>query len=369
LRSLARRKLRTIMTVLGVALVVAVYSAMSSVVETMIQRFKTTGALDEVVIVQSGAMTIDFSQIDRGSLTYVQTLDGLARDGDRPLVSPELCLGSIVCVRGKETDVVVRGVTEIASVVYQQVRFADKSNWPGPAHAAYVGRALAHKLSLQTGDTLELEGERWTVAGLTDSEARVYDHEVWVDLDELAAATNRKSYSSYTLRASGATAVPALIEAVNEGRRFPLSAQTGAEFYARTGAMAMFMAYIGKFISLVIAVGAVFGGMNTMYSAVAGRRQEIGVLRALGFRRSAVLTSFVCESVAISLVGGAIGLVFGLGVSMIPVDLPMLPTGRVSLGLTQVVWSLALALLIGLVGGLLPALQASRLAVVDALRQ
>ena len=130
----------------------------------------------------------------------------------------------------------------------------------------------------------------------------------------------------------------------------------------------MFMAYIGTFISLVIAVGAVFGGMNTMYSAVAGRRHEIGVLRSLGFRRSAVLASFLGESLAISLVGGVIGLVFGLGLSMVPVDLPMLPAGRVSLGLTQVVWSLTLALVVGVAGGLLPALQASRLAVVDALR-
>jgi ABC-type antimicrobial peptide transport system permease subunit len=190
-----------------------------------------------------------------------------------------------------------------------------------------------------------------------------------VDLDELAAATNRKTYSSYTLRASDAGAVPALLEAVNEGRRFPLSAQGAGDFYARTGAMAMFMAYIGTFISLVIAVGAVFGGMNTMYSAVSGRRHEIGVLRALGFRRSAVLTSFLAESLAISLVGGLIGLMFGLGLSMVPVDLPMLPAGRVGMGLTQVVWSLALALAVGMAGGLLPAFQASRLAVVDALRQ
>ena len=369
LRSLGRRKLRTSMTVLGIALVVAVYSAISSVVETMVQRFKSTGSPDEIVIVQGGAMTIDFSRIDRGSLTYVQTLDGLAWDGDRPLVSPELCLGGIVRVRGSDTDVSVRGVTDIAPAVYGQVRLADKGKWPGPGHAVSVGRALASRLALQPGDRIELEGEKWTVVGLIDSGARVYDHEIWVDLDELAAATSRKTYSSYTVRASDSGAVSALMEAVNEGRRFPLSAQLAADFYARTGAMAMFMAYIGTFISLVIAVGAVFGGMNTMYSAVAGRRHEIGVLRALGFRRTAVLTSFLGESLAISLVGGIIGLVFGLGLSMVSVDLPMLPTGRVSLGLTQVVWSLTLALAVGLAGGLLPALQASRLAVVDAIRQ
>ena len=369
LRSLGRRKLRTSMTVLGIALVVAVYSAMSSVVETMVQRFKSTGSPDEIVIVQGGAMTIDFSRIDRGSLTYVQTLDGLACDGDRPLVSPELCLGGIVRVRGSDTDISVRGVTDIAPAVYGQVRLTDKGKWPGSGHAASVGRALASRLSLQPGDSIELEGEKWTVVGLIDSGGRVYDHEIWVDLDELAAATSRKTYSSYTVRASDAGAVSALVEAVNEGRRFPLSAQLAADFYARTGAMAMFMAYIGTFISLVIAVGAVFGGMNTMYSAVAGRRHEIGVLRALGFRRTAVLTSFLGESLAISLVGGVVGLVFGLGLSMVSVDLPMLPTGRVSLGLTQVVWSLTLAFAIGLAGGLLPALQASRLVVVDAIRQ
>jgi len=369
LRSLGRRKLRTIMTVLGIALVVAVYSALSSVVETMVRRFKSTGSPDEVVIVQGGAMTIDFSRIGRGSLTYIQTLDGLAWEGDRPLVSPELCLGSVVRVRGNDVDVSVRGVTGIAPAVYRQVRLADKGNWPGPGHAVSVGRALASRLSLQHGDSIELEGEKWKVVGIIDSGARTYDHEIWVDLDELAATTSRKTYSSYTLRASDADAVPALIETVNDGRRFPLNAQLAADFYARTGAMAMFMAYIGTFISLVIAVGAVFGGMNTMYSAVAGRRHEIGVLRSLGFRRSAVLMSFLSESLAISLVGGVTGLLLGLGLSFIPVDLPMLPTGRVSLGLSQVVWSLALAVAVGLAGGFLPALRGARLTVVDALRQ
>jgi ABC-type antimicrobial peptide transport system permease subunit len=159
-----------------------------------------------------------------------------------------------------------------------------------------------------------------------------------------------------------------MVDAVNEGRRFPLTAQAAREFYARTGGMEIFMAYLGTFISLVIAIGAAFAGMNTMYAAVAGRRREIGVLRALGYGRSAVLGAFLLESVMLCVLGGVLGLGLGWMLSMVPIDLPLLPTSRVGLSVAAVIESIVLALGVGLVGGGLPALQAGRLKVVDALR-
>lgn len=366
-RSLARRKLRTAMTVLGVALVVSIYAAMSAVAETMIRSFRRTGAEDEVVVVQAGAITVDFSNVARESLGYVQTLDGVATEGDRPLVSPELCLGSVARVADAERDLSVRGVTEAGTSVYSQVRLAS-GRWPGPGHEATLGVAAAAKLGLGLGDTLELEGERWTVVGLLEAGGRVHDQEVWVDLDDLAAAANRTTYSSYTVRARGPAEAEALVEAVSDGRRYPLRAQAAAAFYARTGGMSIWMATLGQLISLIIAIGAAFGGMNTMYSAVAGRRREIGVLRSLGYGRSAVLLAFLLESLAICAVGGLLGLLGGFALSLVPVDVPFLPASRVALGPPQVLWSLVLALGIGLLGGGLPALQAARLRIVDALR-
>ena len=136
----------------------------------------------------------------------------------------------------------------------------------------------------------------------------------------------------------------------------------------RHGGMEIFMVFLGTFISLVIAIGAGFAGMNTMYAAVTSRRREIGVLRALGYRSSSVLMFFLFESIVLCLVGGVIGLSLGLILSLVPIDLPLLPSSHVGLGVPQVLQSLVLAFGVGLVGGGLPALQAARLRVVDALR-
>jgi putative ABC transport system permease protein len=218
------------------------------------------------------------------------------------------------------------------------------------------------------GESVEFEGQAWTIVGLLDGGGRVYDQEIWVDLDELAAAANRLTFSSYTLLVRDSSAVPALVEELNEGRRYPLTAQAAAEFYARTGGMEIFMAFLGTFISIVIALGAGFAGMNTMYAAVAGRRREIGVLRALGFGRGAILTSFLLESIMLCLAGGVIGLALGWALSFVPIDLPLLPSSHVGLGVPQALQSLVLAATVGLIGGGLPALQAAKLTVVDALR-
>lgn len=367
LRSLAKRRSRTIMTVVGVALAITIYSVMASVSATMLRSFRTTGTAREVVITQTGAITVEFSNVDRASLTYVQTLDGVAGGPARPLVSPELWLGCVLQSDSRKRDVSVRGVTEIAPEVYSQLRLAEGS-WPGPGHRAAVGRSVAGRLDLRVGDSMDFEGETWTIVGLLDGGGRVYDQEVWVDLDELAAAANRLTFSSYTLVVTDSAVVPALVDVVNEGRRFPLTAQAAREFYARTGGMEIFMAFLGTFISIVIALGAGFAGMNTMYAAVAGRRREIGMLRALGFGRGAVMTSFLLESVVLCLVGGVLGLILGVALSYVPIDLPLLPSSHVGLGLPQVGQSLVLALVVGLIGGGLPALQAARLKVVDALR-
>lgn len=366
-RSLATRKARTVLTVLGVALAVAIYAVMGSVADKMARSFRTTGEPEEVVLTQAGSVNVDFSSVERQSLGYLQTLDAVASQDGTALVSPEIYLGCVVSVHGRTHDVYARGVTAVAPAVYRNLRLASGS-WPGPGLKAAVGRSLASRLGLKVGDRLAMERQEWTVAGLLDGEGRVYDNEIWVDLDELAAATNRVTYTSYTVRAKDAAHAATLVTTITEGRRFPLMARSASDFYLATGGMSLFMAALGRFISFVIAIGAVFGGMNTMYAAVAGRRREIAILRALGFGRRAVLLSFLGESLLIGLAGGLAGLVLGFGLSFVPLDLPYSPGTLGGLGLRPALSGLVLALAVGAAGGLLPALHASRLRMVEAMR-
>lgn len=312
-------------------------------------------------------MLVDYSNIDRSSLTYVQTLDGVASEEGQPLVAPELALPSIIVVDGKERKAGVRGVTAMAPTVYRQVELAT-GDWPGPGHRAAIGRSLAAKLGMEIGDSLEIEGDRFRIAGLLDAGGRVYDQEVWVDLEELAAAANRKTYSSYTLRAVDAAAVPDIVETISENRRFPLSARDAPSFYRRTSGMASFMASLGEMIAMVVAIGAVFGGMNTMYAAVASRRREIAVLRALGYRKVSILGAFLVESLLIALAAGVLGVLLGTIIALSPIELPYSPSGMVSLGSSEAIAALVLAAIIGLVGGGLPAIRAARTSVLEELR-
>ncbi len=367
LRNLGRRKLRTGMTVGGIALVVAIYAAMSSVADGMVGSFRSTGAPDEMVITQAGALNVDVSNIDRAALTYVQTLDGVALDGAVPLVGPELWLGCVAEVRGEPVELSVRGVDAAARPVYGQVRI-EQGEWPGPGYRALVGAAVAARLGLEVGEPIRCEGAEWTITGRLSSDGRVYDQEVWVNIDDLAAAAKRTTFTSFTIRVRDVPSGQALLEAINENRRFPLVARFASDFYARTGAMSMVMANTGTFIALVIALGAVFGGMNTMYAAVAHRRREIGMLRAVGFGGRAILLAFLAESLLIAFAGGLLGLLLGLALSLLPFDMPLLSQSVTGLSGAVVFRSLLLVLVIGLVGGGLPALQAARLRVVDVLR-
>lgn len=367
LRSLSRRRARTAMTVLGIALAIALYTAMGAVADTMVGAFRATGLPDEVVIQQAGASNIDFSSVRRNALGYVQTLDGVAHEGGQPLVSPELILRSDVALGGAVHSVSLRGVTSAAPAVFREVQLAQGA-WPAAGHTAAVGAALAEQHGLAVGDELELEGAAFTVAGVLASPGRVYDQEIWVDLDDLAAETARTGYSAFTVRALDAAAAAAMVEEVNGSRRHPVRAMSARDFYAQTGAMASAMAGIGRFVSMVLLLGALFAGMNTMYAAAAGRRREIGVLRALGYRRWAILTAFLAESLALALLGGAVGTALGLMVYFVPMDLPYLATNAIEVGAGPLIGALGVSLGVGLVGGLLPAWSAARTPVVDALR-
>ena len=366
LGGLQRRKLRTVMTVIGIAMVIAIYAVMNAISAVMVSGFQATGAPDEVVVQQAGAMMAEFSNIDREAVAYVRTLPGVLSRDNQPLVSPELQLTTVLQRDGAERDVNLRGVSDLAADVYTQVN-VKQGQWPATGYQAAVGIALANKLKLDIGSELVIENASWTVVGILDSSGRIYDQEIWVHLDDLTAQTNRTKYSSFLIKTSSPEATAVLVEEVNSARRYTLSAMRADTFFTLQGNMAGGIADIGSFLAIIIVVGAVFGGMNTMYSTVAGRRQEIGMLRAIGFRPRVILGAVVLESVMLALIAGVIGLVLGAFIALVPMNVPYVAAAHISLGWSEITGALVMSILIGLFGGLLPAIQAARLRIVDAL--
>lgn len=367
IQHLLKRKKRTLFTVLGIALTIAVYAAMSAVTQTMIQSFQTTGLPKEVFILEGSALSADFSNISRETLTYIQTLDEVLYQDNQPLVSPELYLGTVIEVSGIRAEVQVRGVTPIVADVYQQITLK-KGGWPQIGKKIAVGAALAGRFGIRPGDTITFQNESWEVGGIFESRGRVYDREVWVELDELAAVADRPAYSNYMVRTADAAAAARLIETVNKNRRYALKAMSSADFYRRGGGMAIYMAKKGVFLAYVIAIGSVFAAMNTMYAAVAMRRKEIAILKAIGYRPLKILTALAGESVFMGFMGGILGLVIASALSLVPVDLPSLPAGYVNIHGRQIVSAMLMSMAVGLLGGLLPAIQAAGTRVVNAFR-
>ena len=157
-KSLVRRKGRTILTVAAVASVIAVFAVMSAVTQTMVNSFKSTGLPDEIVITERGAMTVDLSRIQRGNLSYVQTLPGVMIENNKPLVSPEICLGTNVRIQGREVGLSVRGIRPIARDVYRQPKVV-AGDWPSQGKRIAIGQAIANKYDMVIGDTVTFQGE------------------------------------------------------------------------------------------------------------------------------------------------------------------------------------------------------------------
>jgi putative ABC transport system permease protein len=368
LRSLWLRKARTALTVLGIGAVVAVYIVMTAVGGQMQHLFKTTAQPDEVIVLQAGALTPEFSQASRAAATWLATQPQVAVEGGRPVVSPELALATrAVLPGGAEADLLLRGL-EPANVPFYREFSLVKGAPLAAGTSVLVGVQLARARHLQLGDVLTFERTKWTVGGLFEARGGVYEQEVWVDLDALGAAANRPDVTGFLVRTRDADAAKALVDFVTGQRGEPLQALTALAAYARVGGMSLWMSALGRFIAIIIALGAIFGGMNTMYAAVAQRGRELGVLRAVGFRSGAILLSMLLESVVVGLLGGAVGMVLAFAVARVPLNMPFLLEGGVPLTGRDLGAGLVLALLVGALGGLLPALQAGSVKVVDALR-
>lgn len=366
LRSLFERRGRTALTLVGIAAVVSVYIVMSSVSGQMQSLFRTTGQLDEILVMQAGSVNPEFSAVSRSSSGWLKTQDGVAQGATGPWVSAELTLASRL-EKSPPADVMLRGVDPIATTFFREIQ-VNSGEGPAPGKRVSVGKALARAQHLFKGDTLRFEGTDWVVAGIFDGGGSVYEQEIWVDLDDLAAATRRPGPTHFTVRAVSPEAAKGLVERVNNQHAEPLQALTSAAAYARIGGMSMWMSALGQFIAVTIALGAVFGGMNTMFSAVANRRREIGILRTVGYRPAAILVSFLFESLLIGLAGGILGAGLSFVVARLPLKIPFLIENQVGIGAAAIGSGMGLALGVALLGGLLPALQAARMQVVQALR-
>ncbi|MCW4456383.1 ABC transporter permease [Flavobacterium sp. MXW15] len=364
--------------VVGIAGVVGVLVAMLAMGEGFQATLQQTGSEDTAIILRGGSQAEVNSVIARDQLPLISALPGIARDAQgRPFASGELSQVVSLPARssGEDANAQFRGVSDAAWEIRPNIRIVEGRKFNPGLRELVVGQgAMGQYRGLEIGKPVRLGSDEWTVVG-TFASGDAHDSELWTDIETLSSAYRRNAYQSVTVRLEGPQAFDGFKAAMESDPRLKLDVLSTRDYFAKQSeGLTKLIRILGTVIGTIMAIGAVFGALNTMYAAVAGRAREIATMRALGFRGVPVVTSVMLETMMLALLGGVLGglvawLVFngysaatlGANFSQVVFQFKVTP---------ELLWSgLKWALGIGLVGGLFPALRAARLPITTALRE
>ena len=378
LRNLWVRKLTTLLTAGGMALVVFVFAAVLMLAAGLEQTLVQTGSDDNIVIIRRAAETEIQSNVDREQAALIASRPeiAVAADGSR-LISKEVVVLMVLTKRAssKPSNVTIRGLSPVGVALRPQVHIVEGRMFrPGTAEIVAGSRIAQGFQGGRIGETITLGGKIWTVVGIFDAGGSGFASELWGDVDQMMQTFRRTSYSAVIFKLAAGSAFDPLKRTLEDDQRLTVEAARETLFYAKQSElMSSFLSVLGSILSTIFSIGAIIGAMITMYAAVANRTAEIGTLRALGFRRSSILVAFLLESLLLSLFGGVAGLALASLLQFYTVSTMNWQTFAelaftFSTNPRVATEALVFALFMGLAGGFLPAIRAARLDIVEALR-
>ena len=378
IRNLLTRKLTTVLTALGMALVVFVFAATLMLSEGLRKTLVDTGSYDNAVVIRKAANSEVQSGVERLKASIIETQPEVAiGENGEPLLAKELVVLINLPKRGssKPANVVIRGIGASSLLLRPQVRLVE-GRMPRPGSAEVIaGGSIAKRFQGGgIGETVRFGMRDWTVVGIFDAGNTGFSSEIWGDVDQLMQAFRRPIYSSVIFKLRDSSEFEGFKTRIESDPRLTLEAKREKTFYAeQSEGMARFLSILGITLTVIFSLGAVIGAMITMYAAVANRVIEIGTLRALGFQKGSILATFVLESLFLGFIGGCVGLFFASFMQLITISTMNWQTfAELAFSFTLTLditgKSLAFSLIMGFAGGLLPAVRASRMNIVEALR-
>jgi putative ABC transport system permease protein len=378
-RSVFKRWPSAVVAVLGVAGTVGVFVAMLALAQGFRATLVASGSPLNAIVRRAGADSEMVSAIALEELRMIEDAAGVARDGRGPLASGEVVvIAAFPLARtGTDANVQVRGVSPRVLDVRDNVRVSDGRFFqPGLAELIIGKSAIKTYEGFVLGSTVRFGGGSWTVVGIFDAGGSAFDSEIWCDANVLNEVYKRPTniFQSVTVRLESASALTRFKDALTSDPRLSVQADRETEYYEKQSrTLTDLIRILGFLVALVMGVGAVFAALNTMYSAVAERSREIATIRALGFRGRAVVFSFILESLFIAFLGGVLGCLavlpmngFTTGTINWQTFSHLAFAFRITPGL--LVNGIVFALIMGLVGGVPPAVRAVRRPVAVALR-
>ena len=376
-RNLLVRKTTTVMTALGVALTVAVMLGIGTLVEGLRTSLVAGGDPLHLIVMRQGSTAELVSIVSKEDFDVIKFSPGIAELDGEPMASHEVVSVVNLPLRGDPTNdanISVRGLTEMGINLRHGVELLE-GRWfrPGTREAVVGQGVYAKRAGTDIGDKIFYGRGDWEVVGVFSAGQSSFNSEIWVDASLASADLGRGgSLSSVLVRAQDSSAAAALQNLVADDQRLGLEAERESEYYAKQMVSADPVRYLGMFVAVIMAIGSCFAAMNTMFAAVANRAHEIGVLRLLGFSRLSVLTSFMLESLLLSLLGGLLGCALVLPLNGLEGRIGNFmtfaeTTFQFRLTLEYVIGGLVFAATMGILGGLLPAWLAARRQVLQTL--
>ena len=376
-RNITVRKSSTLATALTIGLTVGVFLMVMALARGIDLTLESSGEPLNLIVLREGSTAELNSSVSRENLNDLKFLEGVVREGDQPLVAPEAMTLIYKPRKGMSqgSNVIIRGIGPMSARLRSGFKQVSGRMFQPGLTEAIVSRRIAERFQgLDVGDKFRVQATDYTVVGLFDAGGKAFESEIWVDVNSLGTTMKRESFTSVLLRVKDQPTLAALAKRITDDQRLHLKAMAERNFYEeQQGVASGLLKGFGVFIALIMAVGAGFAGMNTMYAAVARRTKEIGTLRVLGFGRLSILVAFVLESLAIAILGVGIGILLALPLNLVSTGTSNFTTFSEIAFNFRVTWDLmALALIfgvvIGLLGSLLPSIRASRFKIVDALR-
>ena len=379
LRSLWTRRLTTVLTMIGIALVVFVFAAVLMMAHGLRHTLVATGSDQNMLVLRKAANAEISSIISHEQANIITSLPQVARTpDDKALASGEVVVVINLHYVGTAgyANVTVRGVSPQAFQLRPQVRLVSGRLFRFGSREVIVGSSIARRFQgASLGERIKFGGDQWEIVGVFDTDGSGFDSEIWGDVDQLGQAFARPVFSTVTVQLTRPEQYQEFLNAFESDRRLQtLEAKREKQFYEeQSEVMAKFIRILGIAITVIFSIGAVIGAMITMYAAVSNRTVEIGTLRSIGFRRRSVLGAFLVESFLLSMFGGIAGLLLASGLQFFSVSMinfASFSEVAFSFALSPdiVISCLIFSLIMGLVGGFLPAVRASRLNILSALR-
>ena len=377
-RNLWTRRLTTCLTASGMAMVVFVFAATLMLAEGLRKTLVETGFYDNVVVIRKSSNAEVQSGVDRLQASIVESQPEVAiGTNGEPLLAKELVVLINLPKRGtgRPANVVIRGVAPTSLLLRPQVRLRE-GRMPRPGSAEVIaGASIARRFTGGgMGETIRFGMRDWTVVGILDAGTTGFNSEIWGDVDQLMQAFRRPVYSSVLFRLRDSSEFAAVRQRLEGDPRLTLDVKRESRYYLdQSESMARFLRILGLTLTIIFSLGAMIGAMITMYAAVANRTTEIGTLRALGFEKVSILVAFILESLFLGLLGGGAGIFCASFMQLITISTMNWATFSelaFSFAMTgEIVWkSLVFSLIMGFIGGVLPAFRAARMNIVDALR-